>query len=107
MRQFYFFMVMGRTFVIGDIHGAHRALVQCLQRAGFDYNRDHLISLGDVCDGWPDTFECIEELMKIERLTYVLGNHDVWTLEWMQTRETDEVWLDQGGEATKIGRAHV
>ncbi len=100
MQQFYFFMVMGRTFVIGDIHGAHRALVQCLQRAGFDYNRDHLISLGDVCDGWPDTFECIEELMKIERLTYVLGNHDVWTLEWMQTRETDEVWLDQGGEAT-------
>jgi len=91
---------MPKTFVIGDIHGAHRALVQCLQRARFDYKTDHLISLGDVCDGWPDTPACIEELMKIENLTYILGNHDVWTIEWMQTSEADEVWLRQGGEAT-------
>ncbi len=46
---------MGRTFVIGDIHGAYRALRQCLDRADFDYESDHLICLGDVCDGWPDT----------------------------------------------------
>lgn len=89
-----------RTFVVGDIHGAHKALVQCLQRSHFDYRKDHLISLGDVCDGWPDTPRCIEELMKIDNLTYVLGNHDVWTLEWMQTREVDEVWVHEGGEAT-------
>lgn len=89
-----------RTFVVGDIHGAHKALVQCLQRSRFDYSKDHLISLGDVCDGWPDTPRCIEELMKIDNLTYVLGNHDVWTLEWMQTREVDEVWVHEGGEAT-------
>jgi serine/threonine protein phosphatase 1 len=91
---------MPKTFVIGDIHGANRALVQCLQRAKFDYQNDHLISLGDVCDGWPDTSECIDELMRIKNLTYILGNHDVWTIEWMQTGDTDEVWLNQGGEAT-------
>jgi serine/threonine protein phosphatase 1 len=92
--------LMGRTFVIGDIHGAHRALVQCLQRANFNYSRDHLISLGDVADGWPETRQCIDELLKIKNLTYLLGNHDFWTLEWMQSGHVDEVWFGQGGKAT-------
>ena len=29
---------MARTFVIGDIHGAYRALRQCLDRADFNLN---------------------------------------------------------------------
>jgi predicted phosphodiesterase len=91
---------MPKTFVIGDIHGAYKALLQCLERSGLDYKNDHLISLGDVCDGWPDTRACIDQLMKIEHLTYILGNHDVWTIEWMQTGNMDEVWMRQGGEAT-------
>jgi len=24
-----------KTFVMGDIHGAHKALLQCLERSGF------------------------------------------------------------------------
>lgn len=91
---------MSRTFVIGDIHGAYRALRQCLERASFDYENDHLISLGDVCDGWPDTKQCIDELLKIKHLIYVLGNHDVWALEWMTLRFADTHWLGQGGAAT-------
>ncbi len=65
-----------RTFVIGDIHGAYKALVQVLERAGFDYENDKLISLGDVTDGWSETAESIEELMKIKNLVYIKGNHD-------------------------------
>lgn len=91
---------MKKTFVMGDIHGASRALRQCLQRSGFDYENDTLISLGDVCDGWPDTRDCIDELLKIKHLTYILGNHDWWTLQWMKTGFVDEVWFKQGGEAT-------
>ena len=45
---------------MGDIHGAYRALRQCLQRAQFDDENDHLICLGDVCDGWPETKAVIE-----------------------------------------------
>ena len=26
-----------KTFVIGDIHGGYKALVQCLERSKFDY----------------------------------------------------------------------
>jgi len=91
---------MGRTFVIGDIHGGHRALTQCLQKASFDYSSDYLISLGDVCDGWPDTKACVDELMTIKNLTYILGNHDLWTLEWMTTGIRETLWAVQGGDAT-------
>jgi serine/threonine protein phosphatase 1 len=91
---------MGRTFVLGDIHGAYRALLQVLERAKFDYATDHLIALGDVADGWPDTKPCIDELLKIKNLTYIFGNHDFWTLQWMETGTVNEVWYDQGGKAT-------
>jgi serine/threonine protein phosphatase 1 len=89
-----------RTFVIGDIHGAYRALTQCLERSGFDYTHDCLVSLGDVCDGWPETRQAIDELLKIKNLIYIFGNHDFWTLEWMKYGHADEVWLEQGGLAT-------
>jgi serine/threonine protein phosphatase 1 len=92
--------VMPNTFVIGDIHGAHTALKQCLKRANFDYENDTLISLGDVCDGWPETRECIDELLAIKNLIYILGNHDLWTLEWMKTGQADSLWIQQGGKAT-------
>jgi serine/threonine protein phosphatase 1 len=91
---------MSRVFVIGDIHGAYRALRQCLERSGFDYEHDHLISLGDVCDGWPETKACVDELLQMSHLTYLLGNHDWWALEWMRSGLADSVWLKQGGQAT-------
>lgn len=91
---------MSRTFVIGDIHGAHRALLQCLERAAFDRHNDTLICLGDVADGWPETKEAIDELLTIRKLIYIMGNHDFWTLQWLETNSPDEAWLMQGGLAT-------
>ncbi len=52
-----------RRFVIGDIHGAHRALLQCFERSGFDRQNDLLICLGDLCDGWPDVDKVFDELL--------------------------------------------
>jgi serine/threonine protein phosphatase 1 len=91
---------MPKTFVIGDIHGAFQALKQCLKRSGFDYKHDLLISLGDVCDGWPETLECIDELLKIKNLVFILGNHDALTLEWMETEYAEPSWVKQGGKMT-------
>lgn len=91
---------MAKTFVLGDIHGAYRALRQCLERSGFEREQDHLIFLGDVCDGWPETKECVDELLRIKNLTYLLGNHDWWALEWMTAGIIENVWFTQGGEAT-------
>lgn len=91
---------MGKTFVLGDLHGAHRALLQCLDRASFRPAEDRLIFLGDVCDGWPDTRLCIDELLKLKHLTFVLGNHDWWMLQWATESKVDELWRSQGGKAT-------
>lgn len=85
---------------MGDIHGAHKALVQCLELAQFNPARDLLISLGDICDGWPEVKQTFDELLKIKNLKVILGNHDQWTLNWMQQGQQDRTWLSQGGLAT-------
>jgi len=91
---------MRRTFILGDIHGAFRALKQCLEKASFDYENDRLIALGDVCDGWPETRQAVDELMKIKNLIYILGNHDMIMLHWMETGMIAENWFKHGGETT-------
>ncbi len=89
-----------RRLVLGDIHGAHKALIQVFDRAKFDPNNDELIFLGDVVDGWPDTRQCIDELLKVRHLISILGNHDVWAWQWMQDGWREEIWLSQGGRET-------
>ena len=41
-----------RTLVLADIHGGHRALLQCFERSSFEYENDQLIFLGDATDVW-------------------------------------------------------
>jgi serine/threonine protein phosphatase 1 len=88
-----------RRFVIGDIHGNHKALVQCLERSGFNKEEDQLIQLGDVADGWHEVYECVEELLSIKNLISIKGNHDDWFLEWLKTDKHPDQWK-QGGEGT-------
>ena len=90
-----------RTFVLGDIHGAHRALVQCLERSSFHLTNDQLIFLGDVCDRWPETIECIDTLLTVKHLIPLMGNHDQWLIDWANgNMKNTEVWLKHGGETT-------
>lgn len=89
-----------RTLVIGDIHGQHRALRECLKLCGFDYEKDRLIALGDVCDRGAKVKESIDELLKVRHLVYLLGNHDAWTLEWAVYGQYSEDWMKQGGAET-------
>ncbi|HEY4831913.1 MAG TPA: metallophosphoesterase [Waddliaceae bacterium] len=88
-----------RTFVIGDIHGNHKALQQCLERSGFDKDRDTLIQLGDIADGFYEVFECVEELLKIPNLIAIKGNHDNWLNDFILTAYHPTQWT-QGGYAT-------
>ncbi len=92
-------MIM-KTFVIGDIHGAYKALVQCLKRSGFDRGRDRLIVLGDVCDGYPDVKRSIDELLTVKHCDYIIGNHDLWVLDWLANGIEKSIWLTQGGYNT-------
>lgn len=89
-----------KTYVLGDIHGAHKALVQCLERSGFNREQDRLIVLGDVCDGYPDVKRSIDELLALKDFVYIIGNHDLWALEWAVNGTEKSVWLTQGGANT-------
>ena len=91
-----------KTFVIGDIHGAHKALLQCLKLSQFDKSKDLLICLGDVCDRGKQVTECIDELLTIPNCIYILGNHDLWSLEWALNGKPPQGWLDQGGAHTVV-----
>lgn len=89
-----------RRFVIGDIHGAYKALLQCTEKANFDKDKDLLICLGDVADSWPEVPECFNYLLEIKNLVYIMGNHDFWMLNHITAPRPPEVWTRQGGQAT-------
>ncbi|MBF0384710.1 MAG: metallophosphoesterase [Candidatus Omnitrophica bacterium] len=89
-----------KTFVISDIHGAYKAFLQCLEKAAFDKEQDRLICLGDVCDRGEKVKECIDELLTIKNLVYILGNHDAWTLDWAINGNPVKEWMEQGGAET-------
>ena len=92
-----------KTFVVGDIHGAHKAFLQSLERSRFDYRKDRLVVIGDVCDGYPDVVECFDELLKVDHLIYILGNHDKWAYDFYTGTTgglAEPFWIKQGGAAT-------
>lgn len=89
---------MSKTFVIGDIHGAHKPLEQCLKRCGFNKETDTLITLGDICDGWPYVWECVDILRQLNTVN-VIGNHDEWFHRWLKTGRHPDNWY-QGGKGT-------
>jgi serine/threonine protein phosphatase 1 len=89
-----------KTFVIGDMHGAHKALLQCLGRAGFDRQADCLIVLGDVCDRHDEVRQCFDELLSLKNCVYIIGNHDLWFMDWAARGAQPEFWMAQGGAAT-------
>jgi len=97
---------MKKRFVIGDIHGNYKALLQCLEKANFNYKKDELICLGDVCDGFPFVKDCFDELLKVKNLVYIIGNHDYWALDWYTAKPfpckdgPPLIWFSQGGDKT-------
>lgn len=81
-----------RKFVTGDWHGEYNKAKEALKLANFDYNKDVLIHLGDVVDRGPDSYNCIELLLKCNNLIAIKGNHDVEWFKYIKTREKDFMW---------------
>jgi predicted MPP superfamily phosphohydrolase len=93
---------MPGTFVIGDIHGALKALKQVIAAINPEKD-DRLIFLGDYVDGWSQSAQVINYLIGLEKkyaCLFLKGNHDAWCESWLEGAEPDELWLHQGGMAT-------
>ncbi|MGB2273149.1 MAG: metallophosphoesterase family protein [Flavicella sp.] len=98
-----------RTFVIGDIHGALRALQQVLDRAQVT-SEDTLIFLGDYVDGWSQSPEVINYLIQLKEThncIFMRGNHDDLCYRWLKYGESNEKWLEHGGQASVDAYARV
>lgn len=91
---------MIKRFVIGDIHGRFEALKEVLKKSNFNYDEDWLILLGDICDGGYNTYEVVEELLKIKNRIFIIGNHDVWFMNHIKSGWAQDIWLKQGGNNT-------
>ena len=87
-----------KTYVIGDIHGAYKALKQCLEESPIT-REDRLIVIGDVVDGYSQTAEVVEELLNYNTIK-IQGNHDYWFYRYLRFGSAPEIWLSQGGLAT-------
>lgn len=88
-----------KTFIVGDIHGEINQLKKCLEIVNFDFEKDQLIQLGDVVDRGPDSYGCIELLLKIRNTVFIKGNHDDCWFQYLKTGKQDVLW-NQGGRET-------
>jgi serine/threonine protein phosphatase 1 len=95
-----------RRFCLGDVHGAYNALVQVLERCAFDYENDLLITIGDIVDGWGDSFKCVEHLLTIPNRIDIIGNHDAWFLTFIDTGIHETAWK-MGGLSTATSYANA
>jgi serine/threonine protein phosphatase 1 len=91
-------MTFRKRWVIGDIHGNYRGLKQCFERCGLDYEKDQVISLGDLADGYSELHLVMDELSQIhpDNLILIKGNHDEWFKEWLFSGIHPQRWA-QGG----------
>jgi len=89
--------------VIGDVHGAYRALKQLIDRVK-PQKEDRLIFLGDYVDGWSEALEVVDYLIHLSSefdCVFIRGNHDVKCYEWLKDRKVMGDWLAHGGDMTR------
>ena len=97
-----FIQKMGKTYVIGDIHGGLRALEQVLERAAVT-EKDKLIFLGDYVDGWSQSPQVLDFLMALKSshtCVFIRGNHDDLLTQWLGHKTDNPQWFQHGGQAT-------
>lgn len=91
--------------VIGDMHGALRALEQVFERAKIT-PLDNLIFLGDYVDGWSDSIDLVSYLIHLknkQNCIFLRGNHDDLCHDWLTNKTNNPEWVLHGGQSTIDG----
>ena len=93
---------MSRILVIGDMHGALKALKQIIEKAKVT-SEDTLIFLGDYVDGWSDSATLVSYLIELKTIyncIFIRGNHDELAYNWLSKNTYNPEWIKHGGQAT-------
>jgi hypothetical protein len=95
---------VGRTLIVGDVHGCSGELETLLEQVGFVESTDRLVLVGDLVARGPDSHGTLALVRRLGALS-VRGNHENKLLAWRHTQEplgteharvaqalTDEEW---------------
>ena len=110
-------MIGSRVMAVGDVHGEYEKLKKLMRRIKFDPAQDILIFLGDLIDRGPESLQCFDYVMHLQKqypdsVIYLMGNHEREMLDYFDAlAETkDELgvrllnrtseWLAYGGDRT-------
>lgn len=66
---------IGRTFIIGDLHGEYDQLIELLDSVNFNYDEDICLAVGDLVDRGGKSLDCFNLLSK-SWFRSVRGNHE-------------------------------
>jgi hypothetical protein len=72
---------MGRTVVVGDVHGCAGELEELLEQVRFDDRKDRLVFVGDLVARGPDSIGTLDLARKLGG-RIVRGNHEEKLLAW-------------------------
>lgn len=67
--------LLGRDFIIGDLHGCYDLLMAEMEKVNFNKTKDRLFSVGDLIDRGPDSIRCAN-LIYEPWFHAVQGNHE-------------------------------
>jgi diadenosine tetraphosphatase ApaH/serine/threonine PP2A family protein phosphatase len=74
---------MGRTFVVGDIHGCYDELQSLLEKVNLNA-QDRVIAVGDLTVKGPKSREVLELFSQDDRFSSVIGNHDLALVKYLK-----------------------
>lgn len=87
----------GKDYVVGDIHGSFRQLMQILLKMDFDFKKDRLFSVGDLCDRGPHSDEVLK-WMDYKWFIPVIGNHETLVLGYVQKLINFDILIKVGAD---------
>ncbi len=88
-----------RIFFVGDIHGEITKLNEKLDEVGFDKEKDHLFSVGDLIDRGEDSLSCLA-LIQEEWFRAVRGNHEDLMINSIINKSDNHLgcWIQNGAQ---------
>ncbi|RYY74484.1 MAG: serine/threonine protein phosphatase [Gammaproteobacteria bacterium] len=79
--------LVGKDYLVGDIHGQFWKLSEALECVSFDAESDRLFTVGDLCDRGPESELAITWLSK-PYFHSVLGNHEQLIIRYFENENS-------------------